>query len=191
VSQTPTEADRVLHELRVRGTAPDEGAAADRLVDAGYAIRRRSVLMLTPAGRAEADHRFCLAGTSLEEALQTTYARFGPLNRRLIQICNDWQVRAGGVPNDHSDPSYDWGVIDRLVAHDEQAGPVVRSVGRKVDRFAQYRERLRTARRKVEADEHDWLLSPRIDSYHTVWMQLHEDLLLGLGVARADERTDD
>jgi hypothetical protein len=191
VSETSTEDDRVLHELRVRGTAADEGAVADRLVDAGFAIRRRSMLMLTPDGRAAADVRFCLTGTPDEEAVQAAYARFGPLNRQLVRICNDWQVRAGGVPNDHTDPGYDWGVIDRLVAHDEQAGPVVRSVGRKVDRFAQYRERLRTARQKVEADEHDWLLSPRIDSYHTVWMQLHEDLLLGLGVARADERTDD
>ncbi len=182
----PTD-DDVLHELRVRGTAADDGPVADRLVDVGFAIRRRSTLMLTPAGRAEADARFRLTGTPDEEAVQAAYARFLPLNRGLIQICNDWQVRAGGVPNDHRDPGYDWGVIDRLVAHDEQVGPVVRGLGRKVARFAQYRERLRTARRRVEADEHDWLLSPRVDSYHTVWMQLHEDLLLGLGVERGDE----
>ena len=183
--------DLVLHELRVRGTAADEGAVADRLVDAGFAIRRRSLLMLTPAGRAEADVRFCVTGTPAEEFVQAAYARFGPLNRTLIQICNDWQVRAGEVPNDHRDPVYDWGVIDRLVAHDQQTGPVVRSLGRQVSRFAQYRDRLRGARRLVEAEEHDWLLSPRIDSYHTVWMQLHEDLLLGLGVDRADEVRDD
>ncbi|MGZ6995341.1 MAG: hypothetical protein ACXVIM_09025 [Acidimicrobiia bacterium] len=183
--------DQVLHELRVRGTAPDEGAVADRLVDAGFAIRRRSVLMLTPAGREAADHRFCVAGTRDEEPVQAAYARFLPLNRGLIQICNDWQVRAGGVPNDHRDPVYDWGVIDRLVAHDEQSGPLLRSLGRQVSRFAQYRGRLRGARQRVEAEEHDWLLSPRIDSYHTVWMQLHEDLLLGLGLGRAQEDADD
>jgi hypothetical protein len=50
---------------------------------------------------------------------------------------------------------------------------------------------LRAARRQVEAEEHDWLLSPRIDSYHTVWMQLHEDLLLGLGLQRTDEVSGD
>jgi hypothetical protein len=183
--------DRVLHELRVRGTAPDEGAVADRVVDAGFAIRRRSLLMLTPAGRAEADVRFRLTGTEQEEPVRAAYARFGPLNRGLIQICNDWQVRAGGVTNDHRDPVYDWAVIDRLVAHDQQTGPVVRSLSRQVPRFGQYRDRLREARRHVEAEEHDWLLSPRIDSYHTVWMQLHEDLLLGLGVERADEARDD
>ncbi len=135
--------DLVLHELRVRGTAADAGSVADRLVDAGFAIRRRSMLMLTPAGRAEADVRFCVLGTPSEEFVHAAYPRFGPLNRSLIQICNDWQVRAGGVPNDHRDPVYDWGVIDRLVAHDQQTGPVVASLGRQVSRFAQYRERLR------------------------------------------------
>ena len=191
VDEPLSDDDRVLHELRVRGTAADDGGVADQLVDAGFAIRRRSMLMLTPAGRAEADARFCVSGTPAEEPVQAAYARFLPLNRSLIQICNDWQVRAGGVPNDHRDPVYDWGVIDRLVAHDEQTGPVLRTLGRQVSRFAQYRDRLRGASRHVEAEEHDWLLSPRIDSYHTVWMQLHEDLLLGLGLERVDEARDD
>ena len=137
--------------------------------------------MLTPAGRAEADVRFCLVGRPGHEHVQSAYERFGPLNRTLLAICTDWQVRAGGVPNDHRDPVYDWGVIDRLVALDEQIGPVVRSLGKRVARFVPYRERMRAARRRVEDGESDWLLSPRIDSYHTVWMQLHEDLLLGLG----------
>ena len=29
--------------------------------------------------------------------------------------------------------------------------------------------------------------SPACDSYHTVWMQFHEDLLLATGRSRADE----
>jgi len=182
--------DEVLHELRIRGTAADEGEVADRLVDAGFAVRRREVLMLTPAGRVEAEGRFRLEGED-EAAVQGAYDRFLPLNQRLLQICTDWQVRPGNVPNDHADKSYDWEVVDRLVALDEQTGPVVRSLGRRVSRFAQYRDRLRGARRRVQDDEHDWLLSPRIDSYHTVWMQLHEDLLLGLGLDRAEESSDD
>ncbi len=176
----------VLHELRIRGTAADDGEVADRLVDAGFAVRRREVLMLTPAGRAEADVAFRLEGES-EEAVLGAYERFLPLNRTLLQICTDWQLRPGHVPNDHADKPYDWAVVDRLVALDEQTGPVVRGLGRRVSRFAQYRDRLRGARRRVQDDEHDWLLSPRIDSYHTVWMQLHEDLLLGLGLDRAEE----
>jgi len=181
--------DVVLHRLRVQGTAPDGTEGCDRLVDAGLAVRRRSLLMLTPAGRVEADERFRLSGPDLE-AVQAAYDRFLPLNQGLIQICHDWQMRSGGVTNDHKDPVYDWAVIDRLVAHDEKTGPIVRGLGRQVSRFAQYRERLRGARRLVEAEEHEWLLSPRIDSYHTVWMQLHEDLLLGLGLNRAEEPGD-
>jgi hypothetical protein len=186
-------ADVLLHELRVRGTVPMPGdltAGADGLVAAGFAILRRDALMLTPAGRAEADVRFCLVDRPGHEHVQAAYERFGPHNRTLLAICTDWQVRPGGVPNDHRDPVYDWGVIDRLVALDEQIGPVVRSLGKRVVRFVPYRERMRGARRRVVDGESDWLLSPRIDSYHTVWMQLHEDLLLGLGIQRGDEPAD-
>jgi hypothetical protein len=188
-------ADQLLHALRLRGKvlapAADDGVGAAELVAAGFALARGEVLVLTPAGRTEADARFCLVGAPDHEALQTAYDRFLPLNRRLLQLCTDWQVSPGGVPNDHRDPVYDWAVIDRLVTVDEQVGPLVRRLGRRIDRFAPYRDRMREARRRVVDGEADWLLSPRIDSYHTVWMQLHEDLLLGLGRARADESGDE
>jgi hypothetical protein len=183
--------DDLLHALRLQGKLPappaDGDSGAARLVAAGFALARGDVLVLTPAGRTEADARFCLAGGPDFEALQAAYERFVPLNRRLLQLCTDWQVRPGGTPNDHHDQVYDWAVIDRLEAVDEQAGPLVRRLGRRIARFAPYRDRMREARRRLVDGESDWLLSPRIDSYHTVWMQLHEDLLLGLGRSRADE----
>ena len=187
------EKEQLLHALRLQGKVPassDLSEERDRLVAEGFAVLRRDVLVLTPAGRAEADARFCLVGRPGHEHVQAAYDRFGPLNRKLLAICTDWQVRPGGVPNDHRDSVYDWGVIDRLVTLDEQVGPVVRTLGKRVDRFVRYRERLREARRRVADGDSDWLLSPRIDSYHTVWMQLHEDLLLGLGIQRSDESVD-
>ena len=78
-------------------------------------------------------------------------------------------------------------VIDRLAAIDDRAGPIVRRLGTKVEEFGGYRPRLRHARTQVEDGERDWFTSPRIDSYHTVWMELHEHLLLALGLDRADE----
>jgi hypothetical protein len=60
-----------------------------------------------------------------------------------------------------------------------------------VARFATYRPRLRAARVRVAEGETDWLTSPRIDSYHTVWMELHEDLLIALGRDRASEEVSD
>jgi hypothetical protein len=103
-------------------------------------------------------------------------------------VSGPFATSGSSAPNDHKDPEYDWGIFDRLSSIDDRVGPLVTSVARNVDRFGPYRERLRTARRKVDEGGHEWLTSPRIDSYHTVWMQLHEDLLLALGKERASEQ---
>jgi hypothetical protein len=123
-------------------------------------------------------------GSREESACERVYDSFEPLNRELLQLCTDWQVRPGGAPNDHGDASYDWSVIDRLTAVDERAGPVLRRLGGAVPHFAPFRERLRSALRRVVDGEHDWFTSPRLDSYHTVWMELHEHLLAALGRER-------
>jgi hypothetical protein len=123
----------------------------------------------------------------IEDAIERSYQRFLTLNQELIRVCNDWQVRPGGAPNDHDDPAYDWTVIDRMVAIDDRVGPILRTASSGVARFGGYRARLRTARQRVLEGESDWFTSPRIDSYHTVWMQLHEDLLLALGHDRESE----
>ena len=59
-----------------------------------------------------------------------------------------------------------------------------------LDRFSGYSPRLSAARRRVVAGEHEWLTRPTIDSYHTVWFELHEDLLATLGRTRTQERDD-
>ena len=130
------------------------------------------------------------AGTDDEDAARRAYERFLPINRELIRICNDWQVRPGGVPNDHRDRSYDWSVIDRLRETDDRATPVIRHVTALHVRFARYRPALESALTRVDEGSYEWITSPRCDSYHTVWMQLHEDLLLALGADRADETSD-
>lgn len=96
-------------------------------------------------------------------------------------------MHPGGAANDHSDPVYDWSVIDRVTAIVERVEVPVSRLGRSVERFSGYKKRMSDALKRAENGEHDWLLSPRIDSVHTVWMQLHEDLLLALGIARGEE----
>jgi len=179
----------LMHEVRLRGVV-DGGAEIIevRVVEAGLAVRASKGLRLTPSGR---DLHTAWArvetGGELEAAVDRAYRRFLVLNRELIRVCNDWQVRPGGSPNDHADPTYDWSVIDRLVAIDDRVAPILRTTSQRVTRFAGYRSRLRHARERVNNGEPEWLTSPRIDSYHTVWMQLHEDLLLALGLDRASE----
>jgi hypothetical protein len=127
------------------------------------------------------------SGSDEETAVARAYETFRPLNRELLQVCTDWQVRPGGALNTHDDARYDWSVVDRLEALDDRAGPLLRRLGDAVARFEPYHARLRTARQRVVDGEHDWLTSPRVDSYHTVWMELHEDLLAALGRERQGE----
>ena len=172
----PDDAVVLLHELRVRGfiQGADEGAAT-LLLAAGLAQERGAFLALTKDGRtAHAEWARIPPNSEAEEVVQRSYDAFLGLNVELLQVSTDWQLRPGNVPNDHTDSKYDWEVIDRLGALDERAGPVVRRVGSVVERFTGYRPRLRDALGRVQEGEHEWFCSPRCDSYHTVWMQLHE-----------------
>ena len=56
-------------------------------------------------------------------------------------------------------------------------------------RFATYGPRLRSALQRVENGDVDWFTKPMIDSYHTVWFELHEDLLATLGIERSKEES--
>lgn len=179
----------VLHEVRLRGLAEmHEDDEVRALLDAGLLARARGALRVTPTGRdAHSAWARVAPGSETERTARRVYERFLDLNRELIRICHDWQVLPGDVPNDHRDRRYDWSVIDRLRGLDDRARPAVRRLARAVERFERYPPRLRDAVDRVEDGDHAWLTSPRIDSYHTVWMQLHEDLLLALGLDRASE----
>jgi hypothetical protein len=182
-----TDADwEIVHEIRLRGFI--ENPDADRVaivVASGFATLRTTKLLITPAGRAaHSVWARCEPDSDVEDQVKRAFERFTTLNAELLQLCSDWQVKRGGVANDHADAAYDWSVIDRLIALDERAGAVARHSAAAVSRLAPYRARLRSARTRVEGGEHEWFTSPRIDSYHTVWMQWHEDLLLTLGLER-------
>ncbi|MBK5287055.1 MAG: MarR family transcriptional regulator [Acidimicrobiia bacterium] len=180
----------LLLQLRLRGKIVDPGGpeSADTAA-AGHAVVRGAHLVLTPDGRAQADREFALDSDARDDAA-AAYEHFRPRNTQLIRVCHDWQVRAGGHANDHRDAKYDWDVIDRLGVVDDRIGPVIRRLGRAQPDFADYRPRLRDARGRVEAGDHEWFTSPRIDSYHTVWMELHEHFLVGLAIERASESAD-
>ena len=55
-------------------------------------------------------------------------------------------------------------------------------------RFGGYRGRLSNALARAREGGVDWVTRPVIDSYHTVWFELHEDLLATLGRTRSAER---
>lgn len=178
----------LLHQLRLRGFIPATGMAMEvELIDAGCAALRGSNLALTPVGReAHALWARVPDGSPEEEVGRTAYERFLPLNTELLKICTAWQLRDDGSLNDHSDRAYDFKVLERLDRLHERIAPLVTRLADAVPRFTGYPERLAAALDRI-ADDRQWMASPRCDSYHTVWMQMHEDLLCAIGASRADE----
>lgn len=178
----------LLHDLRLRGFRPAKGGPTeDELAAAGLVMVRGANLALAPAGREAHAAWARLAPGSEEEAVaKSAYERFLTFNVEFLRICTDWQLKPGNQPNDHSDGAYDFKILERLDRLDERTAALLDGLGTAVPRFAGYRARLSEALDKISEDR-AWLASPRCDSYHTVWMQLHEDLLSAVGVNRADE----
>jgi hypothetical protein len=52
-----------------------------------------------------------------------------------------------------------------------------------------HKDRLNAALDRISAGDNDYVSGVRVDSYHTVWFELHEDLLATLGIERGHEAT--
>lgn len=180
---------QALISLVVRGMtrgAPDDATAA--LVEQGLAMVKGPITMPTPDGTAAVAALLRLEpGSQEEQDLDKLFDGFLPVNRRLRDVCSAWQTRADGTPNDHSDAAYDDTVRDRLDEVHSAIGPVLRRMAAVEPRLASYRPRLQVALDKFDDGESAWLASPLMDSYHTVWMHLHQELILMLGLTRADD----
>ena len=148
----------------------------------------RALWQLTPDGRAAHGHLLeADAGRAgFRAGLGQSYGAFLELNEGFKALCGDWQLR-NGAPNDHSDASYDAAVIARLGAIDDAAQPLSTAMGIVASRFQVYAPRLAATRRLVEVGEAKMFTGVMCGSYHDVWMELHEDLILTQGIDRAKE----
>jgi hypothetical protein len=168
-------------------------AALDDAAAGGLAIGANGTYMATPAGRSWLDEQYAAAFASLRDNpdADAAYERFERINRELLALFTDWQMMPAGserVPNDHSDPDYDHGVIDRLGQQHERAQRPLDQFAELDPRLGEYTRRLESAYDKVLAGEIDFVSGARVDSYHTVWFELHEDLLRMLGREREEQR---
>ena len=91
------------------------------------------------------------------------------------------------VVNDHGDPDYDRGVLERLADLAADADAWLAESEAAVPRLATYRRRLERAAQRAAAGDQRYVASPRVDSFHSAWFELHEDLILLAGRTRADE----
>jgi hypothetical protein len=181
----------VLHALRLKGMA-DTGviAVASGLAPSDVEIaladllgrgmvrflEKRDSWSLTPEGRAEHARLLTadLEGAGCVGVIESAHKRVLGVNGELLATITALQQGEDAV--------------DRLRAVHHDALAATEEVGIELERMRSYGPRLAAALERVEAGEHEWVARPLIDSYHTVWHEFHEDVLLTLGIDRSAEQ---
>jgi pyruvate,orthophosphate dikinase len=128
-----------------------------------------------------------LAAIGARDTVFGAYKRFLDLNTDLLGVCTAWQMKDEATINDHADAAYDNEVIGQLFDLHRKVEPIIDDLEATLARYQGYRPRLESALDKLQSGEKEWFTKPLIDSYHTVWFQLHEDLLNTLGIERSQE----
>ena len=193
---------RTLHALRIKGFAKVEVIAeiadlpladtrehlAALELDGLTSFRKaRALWQLTPAGRDE--HARLLAvdvASVLPGELHRAYTAFLAHNEELKALCGRWQLR-GGVLNDHTDAAHDAAVVAAVGDLHARAVPAMRDLAAALPRLAPYERRLGQACQRFRRGETNMFTGVMCGSYHDVWMELHEDLILTQGIDRAAE----
>jgi hypothetical protein len=178
-----------LVDLVIRGMGRGEpDAALGPAVDAGLVLVKGPVSMPTPAATALVGSWLVLPADGPERDVVTrTFHAFLPVNRRLRDLCTAWQCRPDGSMNDHGDAGYDAAIRDRLDDVHDSLTPLLTRFATALPRTAAYPARFEAALAALDGGDPRWFAAPLIDSYHTVWMQLHQELILTLGLTRSED----
>ena len=176
-------ADQVA--FRIDGTE-SQGALVEPLLKAAtenglakYREGRLTGFMLTPAGR---ERHAALRETAItpdtKVRLAEVYEGFLGPNREFKQLTTDWQLRDTGADT----APY----LDRLAKIDDTVAELVERAAAAVPRYAAYLPRFERAMAKLDSGDATAFAKPMTDSYHDVWMELHEDLISCLGHVRTE-----
>jgi hypothetical protein len=160
----------------------DVRATLAKLVEAKRVVEAQGKYLLSPAARMalDSDYSRFYDDVRANAAFKAGYESFERLNPALKSLITDWQtieVTGQRVTNDHGDKGYDETIIDRLGDLHERAERVIDQLASALPRFRIYGDKLAAALEKAEDGEIAWVSDARIESYHTLWFELHEDLL--------------
>ncbi|MEO1081578.1 MAG: hypothetical protein AAFY29_18610 [Pseudomonadota bacterium] len=160
-------------------------------VTKGRVSEANGKFLLTPIGQVTLKSAYSKAYGALrkDDTFLAAYEDFERVNNDLKQAITDWQtIEIGGqtVANDHSNKDYDASVIDRIGAIHERVEVILERLGNREERLLRYREQLLSALEKAEDGDIAWISDATIASYHTVWFELHEDLLRVMGREREE-----
>ena len=186
----------ILMALRVRGraktdalaratgtTIADVGACVVEAAAAGLIDGDANGFVLTPAGRA------ALATALTSEArdrvaLAKLHDAFLAVDARLKAAVTAWQVGGSGPVSGAPDAGESSARLAAVAAVATGAAAIADRLAGVVPRLAPYARRLAAAADALARGDSRFVASPRVDSLHQVWFELHEDLLVTLGRER-------
>ncbi|MEV4901183.1 transcriptional regulator [Citricoccus sp. NPDC055426] len=188
----------VLHAVRLAGFA-DTAAVTERSVLDASTIERHLIELargglvdrmsfggtggwiLTDAGTGRvtallAEER---ASAGAHAVLKSTAAGFEDLNGRLVRTLTQWQL---GTPTDRAELRED--TLAELTDLADSLESLLADLIIRLPRFARYPRQFTAAARKARAGQEEWVAGVGLLSCHTVWAELHQDLLSSLGRRR-------
>lgn len=121
-----------------------------------------------------------------QDVVAAAYGDFRDVNLAFKELVSDWQLK-DGQPNAHTDLDYDGAVLARLADVHARVVPIMAVITTQLPRLQAYSDKLGVALERVQAGDTSWLTRPIVDSYHTVWFELHEELILAAGLTREGE----
>lgn len=190
MSQLSSDNADILVRLRLKGflrPSLGEESAFAALVTNGAAEAVKFGHRLTSAGRLAADAVWASDRAAADAAaLSNLYACFETINAPFKALVADWQLR-DGQPNDHLDGSYDTAVLARLDPLADTLVDLLADLTQQVPRMARYAQAFAAARVQLRSGQTRWFAAPMIDSVHTLWFELHEELIHLTGRTRAGE----
>jgi hypothetical protein len=208
-----SESFRVAHYLSLKGAADTQtvadatGLAPEKVDEWALALQQENLLswntrpvsgwQLTAHGREQVrDHLGGALDTLQRDKILRCYSHFNSLNTALLHTCTAWQalhISSPVTPHDRSQalapddamPANRRAILNRLQEIDMAIQPTAAELAEVVTWLDQYPRRLSSAMTHINAGRVQWVASPLVDSYHTVWFELHEDLLALLGLQRS------
>ncbi len=203
VGSRPVSGDDALIAISLKGVAMTQGVAdalattvesvqpiLDQLATEGFIAPVAGASRLTEAGTARvAESRAAERASWGADAAAAALDAFVPIDHQVKDVVTAWQLRDADaqVINDHADAAYDQSVLDRLASVHAEASAWLEPVARANPRLATYGSRLDAALVGATAGDGRFVASPRVDSYHGVWFELHEELIQLAGRTRAAE----
>jgi hypothetical protein len=190
---------KVLQAVRLKGrvapadlaTTIDEDPAA--ITETVASLRDSCLLIMNKTVRLSPEGRQRLAELLDQErssadagAILAEYEKFRGVNAEFKSLVTDWQIK-DAEPNDHQEPRYDGEVLARLDDVHKKVLPIIGSIAGQLPRLGFYADKLNKAYEKIRGGDTTWLARPLVDSYHTVWFELHEELIAAAGLTRGGE----